>query len=326
MQEPDTATPQPPGAPEVFSTASVDPSRRMTFWNELASATFSPMTVDPASGPFSGRLVRRRIGEVGYARVASSPASIHARPAADEADSLFLLLQSEGTSRTRQCGREVLLLKGQASLCLSTLPYVIEFDRPNVTTVVKLPACRVRERISDPERLVGRVMAADRSALLAGFLSGVAGAPADGLQDGLAIQTVSDVLVDLVGLAFPAETTSERCSQAEDKWRKALTDYTRRNLGDPDLGAAAMARAFDVTPRYVQMIFAGMGMTCSAFILEQRLISGAAQLRRGHRPTITALALDLGFNDPSHFGRTFRRRYGVTPSRYRRVRGGVSPD
>jgi AraC-like DNA-binding protein len=33
---------------------------------------------------------------------------------------------------------------------------------------------------------------------------------------------------------------------------------------------------------------------------------------------VTSIAFDFGFNSPTHFGRVFRARYGVTPRDYRR--------
>jgi AraC-like DNA-binding protein len=39
--------------------------------------------------------------------------------------------------------------------------------------------------------------------------------------------------------------------------------------------------------------------------------------------TVTAIALDHGFNSPTHFGRVFRAKFGRTPREFRRDRGGA---
>ncbi len=80
---------------------------------------------------------------------------------------------------------------------------------------------------------------------------------------------------------------------------------------------AAIAAALGVTPRYVQMLFAAEGTTPSACIQDQRLRMAAEQLRQPDAPCITEVAMAVGFNDLTHFGRAFRRRYGVTPRDYR---------
>ncbi len=65
------------------------------------------------------------------------------------------------------------------------------------------------------------------------------------------------------------------------------------------------------------MLFAAEGATPSAYIQERRLRMAAERLRRPDAPCITEVAMAVGFNDLTHFGRAFRRRYGVTPRDYR---------
>jgi AraC family transcriptional regulator len=59
-----------------------------------------------------------------------------------------------------------------------------------------------------------------------------------------------------------------------------------------------------------------MGMTLHQHRLLLRLHASLALLRDTDRD-LSTIALDLGFGDHSHFTMTFRRRFGVTPSRYR---------
>jgi len=64
------------------------------------------------------------------------------------------------------------------------------------------------------------------------------------------------------------------------------------------------------------MLFETDGTTFSEFLLGQRLALAYRMLtgpRSGNRP-IGSIALDVGFNDLSYFNRTFRRRFGATPS------------
>ncbi len=57
-----------------------------------------------------------------------------------------------------------------------------------------------------------------------------------------------------------------------------------------------------------------IGMPPHRYLLDVRLRAAAAMLRDGRRITETCFA--CGFNDLSHFGRAFARRYGCTPSTY----------
>jgi AraC family transcriptional regulator len=60
------------------------------------------------------------------------------------------------------------------------------------------------------------------------------------------------------------------------------------------------------------------GESIHQYRLALRLREGLARLDGGERD-LTALALDLGFSDHSHFTNAFARAFGVPPSRQRRV-------
>jgi AraC-like DNA-binding protein len=86
--------------------------------------------------------------------------------------------------------------------------------------------------------------------------------------------------------------------------------------GQPGLTLAALAVRHGVSPRYVQMLFEGEGLTFSQFLLDQRLSRAHRMLSdpRSAGLTITTIAYDAGFADLSYFNRAFRRRYGERPS------------
>jgi AraC-like DNA-binding protein len=76
-----------------------------------------------------------------------------------------------------------------------------------------------------------------------------------------------------------------------------------------------------VTPRYVQLLLEEDGTTFGEFVTEQRLDATRAMLRspRFSAWSIASIAFEAGFRDLSHFNRRFRRRFGVTPSDFRRL-------
>jgi AraC-like DNA-binding protein len=67
------------------------------------------------------------------------------------------------------------------------------------------------------------------------------------------------------------------------------------------------------------MLFETGPESFSEFVLARRLVRAQRALadpRFVGRP-ISAVAFDAGFGDLSHFNRTFRRRFGMTPSEVR---------
>ena len=94
-----------------------------------------------------------------------------------------------------------------------------------------------------------------------------------------------------------------------------------KNLASPDLTLVNVGKRHRVTPRYIHMIFELEGISFSEYVLEQRLLR-ALHLMTDNRFAdwkVTALASEAGFGDLSYFNRTFRRRFGMTPSEARKL-------
>ena len=104
---------------------------------------------------------------------------------------------------------------------------------------------------------------------------------------------------------------------------RAAKEFILHNLARADLMASSVAAHLGVTPRYVHMLFEPEAESFSEFVL-------GARLRHAHRMLIDerftgrpigVIAFESGFSDLSYFNRTFRRRFGMTPSDVRQQRG-----
>lgn len=83
------------------------------------------------------------------------------------------------------------------------------------------------------------------------------------------------------------------------------------------LSLSQIAAAVGVSPVYLSNEFARTeGLPLYQYQLYLRLVRSLSDLR--DCDDITGLALDLGFSSHSHFGSTFRRTFGVSPSAFRR--------
>ena len=100
----------------------------------------------------------------------------------------------------------------------------------------------------------------------------------------------------------------------------ALKADIARHFGDPALSVGAVAARHGISPRYVHKLFEDDGRTYSQFVLDVRLERAREELRdpRVATRTVSAIAGYVGFGDLSYFNRTFRRRYGMTPTEARR--------
>ena len=84
----------------------------------------------------------------------------------------------------------------------------------------------------------------------------------------------------------------------------------------PDLPIARLAARTGMSREAFTRRFArSRGMPPHAFRLAARLDEARRLLRTG--TSLAAVAAEMGFADQSHFGRLFKRAFGVTPGRYR---------
>lgn len=144
----------------------------------------------------------------------------------------------------------------------------------------------------------------------------------------LAVTHMRDLMAMALGARRDGAAIAGGLSLRATRLRAIKADILE-NLGKPELTVTAVALRQRVTPRYIHMLFKIEGITFSEFVLGQRLM-------RAHRmlsgtsfagSSISAIAFEAGFGDLSYFNRSFRRRFGATPSElrhnFRRGRSGA---
>ena len=94
-----------------------------------------------------------------------------------------------------------------------------------------------------------------------------------------------------------------------------------RQLANPDLTPADIARQEGMSARYLQRLFERRGESFSDYVRGQRLERCRADLIDPNHAgdSIAAIGLRWGFRDQAHFSRTFSATFGHTPSEIRRA-------
>lgn len=99
--------------------------------------------------------------------------------------------------------------------------------------------------------------------------------------------------------------------------RDQLVEALRRTFSDPDLGLESFAASQGLSPRLVaSLLKEATGLHFKGALNELRLTE-AARLLRETKGNISEIGFAVGFQNPSHFGRAFRERFGVSPSEHR---------
>jgi AraC-like DNA-binding protein len=324
-----------PGGSEIspsalrFSTRSVPASRRLEYWNELTAQTFGPMVIDaPDREAFDAEITGLPLGEGELVSTWSGPSTLECKPCGalnvGAADTLNIGVLASGLTVRRQDSRLWQMRPGDWCLVDSTRPFVLSVESPSHLLTLRLPKVKILERLGEVDHLVGiRVNGstgpgAALSSLILGLWPAAARAGTDGWAEGLI-----DVVLSLAELVYKTPgALTETDGSVLDVRRGQAKAFIERNLRDPDLTARSIASSLGVSPRYVQLLFAPLGVTPSAYILSRRLHLAAQQIRRERRARVSDIAYEVGFTDLSYFCRAFRRHFGQTPREYRQHIGG----
>jgi AraC-like DNA-binding protein len=242
--------------------------------------------------------------------------------AADGDDSLVFLIRQDGTSSVSQRGRDVSLTKGDGVGFLGGEPASAAVSEVECLSLVTSRTALAPLIGNDVTGKAMRVIPSHCEALR--LLTNYAGI----LRQGSAPTTpelrhlVSIHIHDLIAMALGA--TRDGLAIAEGRGLRAarlraIKADILANLGNSDLTVNAVALRQRVTPRYVQMLFQAEGVTFSEFVLGQRLTRVYQGLRdpRFRGTSISSIAFTAGFGELSYFNRTFRRRFGMSPSELR---------
>ena len=126
-------------------------------------------------------------------------------------------------------------------------------------------------------------------------------------------------LCDLVAVTLGATRDAAAVAQGRGiraARLRAIRDDIEAHLAHDDLSPGAVAKRQRISESYIRKLFEYEGTSFSQFVLGRRLERARRMLMapRWRYRNIASIAFDAGFGDLSYFNRTFKRRYGFTPS------------
>jgi AraC-like DNA-binding protein len=103
-----------------------------------------------------------------------------------------------------------------------------------------------------------------------------------------------------------------------DRELKQVVEYMHARIGD-DLDLARLAALVNLSKYHFLRMFAkATGVTPHRYLVDLRLQHGADLLRTNRAMSVKQIAMTCGYRSPSQFAASFRRRYGLLPTQYRR--------
>jgi AraC-like DNA-binding protein len=311
---------------EVLSTDTVQPRRRVEYWNDAACESLTPQTAEPMNPhTFYGRLTRADIGDLRFVEFNSDAAVVrHSRAhIARSGGSHYLIRFQLGCeSICSQGGEEVRLRVGDFSLCDTARPYQLAFKHPVSILTLRVAKNVLQRYVGSPEYLVNiPVSGSSGAGALASRLIREIWKSSDvALGPGVAPRC-ANVVLELIASAYvgvgPCKVDRSCLGSA---LRLRIMDFIDQALCDPDLTPAVVAQALKISSRHVHRLFAQQGGTVTQYILRRRLEKCRAALADPLLAglSVTHICSEYGFRSLPHFSRLFREEYGMAPRDYRR--------
>ncbi|WP_257168002.1 AraC family transcriptional regulator [Bradyrhizobium sp. SRS-191] len=309
-----------------FSTDHIPERERAAFWREHYGRVMLRVDFEPAPDvPFKAR--NRALTLPGLqlldAWATSARISRSGRYLGDGADNVILAINREGTAFVEGAGRTREMGRGEAVLLSGADPCAFHRASNGHSFTLLMPRVMIEAADVSIDDAVMRPIPVDQGAvqLLDHYASWLmsSGGALDAQLLNLSVRHIQDLLALAIGPAAGlAETMRARGLRAARL--KLAKSFLVANSQRRDISVAMIATRLNVTPRYVQRLFETDGTTFSAFLSGVRLAHAHRMLcDPAHAQlAIASIAYDVGFGDLSHFNRSFRRHYGLTP---REVRG-----
>jgi AraC-like DNA-binding protein len=244
------------------------------------------------------------------------------RPAGDLNDDFSLHLNLSGRSFVSGRDREVILSDGDAVLL--SYAEARRIARPGRVryAIVRMPRATLAPLIPGIDDAVMKLIPQGTGLLrlLTRYIGHVVDDPVlerPDMQRLVALQ-LSDLIAATVGATREGSQTPDAQGLGAVRL-KAIKQDIEAHLGDDDLSPSVVAARQGISDSYLRKLFERDGITFSEFVLDRRLALAYRMLVNPHHAdrAIAAIAFATGFGDLSYFNRTFRRRYGATPTHVR---------
>jgi AraC-like DNA-binding protein len=311
----------------VFSTSDVHARDRFDFWHGVACKNLVEHNSRPECRlTFEAEIGTGYLGHLELVLFHNSPMSVSHTAhhiAHTKSDHMFVCRQLAGVVFLEQNTREIVMEAGDVALLDPLLPYEGKFSADSQTLILKVPRRELEARIGKTRDMVARLIKPVRTednlmSTLSAMLPSLAGN-----MDSISEEMVANHALDLmaVSLAKTIEADRPRVSSAKALVLSNIRAAIEARLGDPSLDAQAVADAVGVSVRYANALLAEHDTSIMRLIQARRLERCRYALEdpnQAHR-SVSEIAYGWGFSDMTHFGRRFKKVYGVLPSEYQTI-------
>lgn len=305
---------------EFWATGPTD--ARVDQWQQMLSRTHLPWSVSvphETRHAFEASVRRWWIGDLALVDCECGPCSgsrRHREIASTDGEFVVVLITRSGRESVMQCDAESTMSAGDAVVWESTRPARFSVWEQLSKRSMLIPSAALDE-VNGRAWLSGGLIlngSAPGTRLLTGYLETLSQTLPE--LPAAAVCAARNATLELLIGALRADGDVPASRMAHPALRAAMDRYIAAHLLSEPVTPAAVAHAHGVSVRTVNRVFNATGETVSEVVRVRRLARARGEVASG-RDSITAIAARWGFADGSHFSRSFKARYGSSPSEYR---------
>lgn len=315
-----------------FSTDEIADRDRFAYWLDMICAMYARLECDRPEVEVHGQIEFSHLGALQLTTVHSNVQCVRRTPSmirGDTRDACLVMIQRAGRARVRQDGRESRLMPGDFVMYDTARPYELHFeDRSHEVIMVSLARSELQPHVVNLQDLTATTVPGSCAAgnLLLTMIDTLR-RDIDRLHPSSAIG-VSEGITAIIaaGLRSLPDANVQRPTQLSAYHRARVKAYVMDRLRDPALTIGNIAAAMRMSPDHLSRLFRGEPVPLSRWIWQQRLDACRRDLcdpRLTHR-SISDIAFSWGFNDATHFSRSFREQFDMSPREWRQQASGVS--
>lgn len=319
-----------PALPTLLDLNAVEAVERGPRWYSNALQVFPGLTFDRFSArPASGVFKHLALGAGSLTYIQSPPVQLrHAPPDPICSGPAFsVAIQLSGELIVSQHAARARIGPGGVFTIDERFAFRLESAPPCELVVVRMPRQAVLAQFPHLKSQTAMAMsnAAPGTALLRETVLKILSV-APSLQPGQRMAALATI-VQMIGMADFGISGDAGSRRVVDRIRSALA-FVELYLFEPGFTASAVAAAQGISRRHLDALFrAAVGEPVSAHIWNRRLALAATFLAdpRQRDQTVAQIANAVGFNDPAHFTRTFKRHFGCCPKHWRQRHSAAAP-
>ncbi len=309
----------------IFSTQQIHPRDRLSYWLNFSERVVK-WDVRPHYGKaFYADFASESLGAIEVLLITISPVDIaHGKiHIAQSDDDLLLWRQIIGQLIMDQNNQAAIIQPGEFALLDTRLPYTGQLHSQSKILVLKIPRRELQSRIGQLANYLARPVGSS------GGVDSFTSSFLELLPENLSSlspssrQIIGTQLLDLIALSLSMAggRGKIRLSSSKALLLVKLRAAMAARLTETHVRVDEIANAAGISVRYANKLMANHNHSVSSALQTLRLERCKGALEdplQAHR-NISEIAFAWGFSDVTHFGRRFKKMYGLVPSQWRKT-------